>query len=321
MLIGHYQKYLKPNFKLRIKKQVGDRIKTGYLDSGSRQYTVRNFIPRFCEESTYADSFGYQWNKFKASQMNKSGKILSFARFCTFTKWNMHELRGKNVLEVGCGAGRFTEILLEAGAKVVSFDLSAAVDACYEQNQNPRLFVFQGDLFDLPVAEENFDFIFCFGVLQHTPHPIKAFQTLVRYLKKGGRISADNYIFRLFSPGCTPKYVWRWLTKRMKPETLLKIIEIYVPLYLPLDTLIKRIPVIGNGLSALIPIPCYNYVHLNLNDKVRLEWAVLDTLDALSAKHDHPMKIKDFELACMKSGLKEFEVFLGSNGLVVNAIR
>src|SRR6187397_1731582 len=37
--------------------------------------------------------------------------------------------RGRVVLEAGCGAGRFTELLLAGGARVVAFDLSRAVEA------------------------------------------------------------------------------------------------------------------------------------------------------------------------------------------------
>ena len=32
---------------------------------------------------------------------------------------------GKNVLELGCGAGRFTQLLLKAGLQVTALDLSA----------------------------------------------------------------------------------------------------------------------------------------------------------------------------------------------------
>lgn len=320
-MLSEHRKYLSPDFELTIRARSGKRIRTGLLRSGSRRVEIRNFIPRFCAESSYADSFGYQWRKFKSSQMNTAGKALSFARFYTRTRWKPGELRGKDVLEVGCGAGRFTEVLLEAGANVVSFDLSNAVDVCYEHNRHPRLFLFQGDLFDLPLKEGSFDFVFCYGVLQHTPDALGAFRVLVRYLKMGGRISADNYVFRFLSPFCTPKYVWRAVTKRVRPEILSKVIEAYVPLYLPVDTWIKRIPVVGKAISALIPIPGWNYHDLDLSEEVRLEWAVLDTFDALSARHDHPKRKKEFELACREVGLSEFTVLLEGGGLVVNAVR
>ena len=38
-------------------------------------------------------------------------------------------LAGLDVLECDCGAGRFTEVLLDDGARVTSVDLSEAVDA------------------------------------------------------------------------------------------------------------------------------------------------------------------------------------------------
>ena len=55
-------------------------------------------------------------------------------------------MRGKNVLEVGCGAGRFTEVMLAAGARVFACDLSSAVEANYANcNSWPEYFVCQAD--------------------------------------------------------------------------------------------------------------------------------------------------------------------------------
>jgi len=56
-------------------------------------------------------------------------------------------MAGERVLEVGSGAGRFTEVILKTGARVYSFDLSDAVLANYANNaQYPDLCLFQGDL-------------------------------------------------------------------------------------------------------------------------------------------------------------------------------
>ena len=43
------------------------------------------------------------------------------------------------ICEVGCGAGRFTEIMLEAGAEIVSIDLSDAVEANYQTNKKRQV--------------------------------------------------------------------------------------------------------------------------------------------------------------------------------------
>lgn len=320
MLKSHFETYLSPRFQLQIENEENDRVKSGNLVNGEKRIPIKGYIPRFVGDSNYASSFGYQWNQFKITQIDsKTGLSLSKKRFYDFTKWSPDELRGKRVLEVGCGPGRFTEIILAAGADLVSADYSGAVDVCLENNRCEKLFVFQGDLFNLPLKEKSFDFVFCYGVLQHTPDPLEAFKKLTAFLKPGGKISVDNYINRLLSPYCTPKYIWRPITTRMKPETLLKILRFYIPLYLPIDTFIRRIPKIGPRILALIPIPCWNYLDWNLSKEQRTEWAVLDTFDALSATYDFPLEIKDFKRVCNQMPFKDYEIFYGSNGLVVNA--
>ncbi len=75
-------------------------------------------------------------------------------------------VRDKNVLEVGCGAGRFTELLLKHGARVFASDLSAAVEANYDNCRGAAgYFVCQADLRELPARREAFDFVICLGVI------------------------------------------------------------------------------------------------------------------------------------------------------------
>ena len=96
---------------------------------------------------------------------------------------------------------------------------------------------FQGDIFDIPCPDQFFDFVFCYGVLQHTPDADRAFRELVRTLRPGGRISIDFYPkTRKLDPFNQPKYFWRRWTVGMAPERLLRIIRAYMPWWLPVDT-------------------------------------------------------------------------------------
>src|SRR5712691_4035482 len=136
-------------------------------------------------EVRYADSFGEQWNRYRRVQLDSAtGKPLSRERLLDGTGWRPDELAGERILEVGCGAGRFTEVLLALGAEPSSVDYSSAADACLENcGGDPGLTVVQADLFALPFPKGSFDRVFCYGVLQHTPDPRGALLRLVEYAR------------------------------------------------------------------------------------------------------------------------------------------
>lgn len=321
-----YDNYLSGQFDLKIDHidPSTEEILEGLLISRSepsKSVKILGGIPRFVFEENYADSFGLQWNICRKTQLDSvTGLSLSANRLWANTKWTPQEIKGKTILEVGSGAGRFTEVFLQAGAKVVSFDFSNAVNANYQSNQGKGdLFLFQGDLYNIPLDDCLFDFVFCYGVLQHTPDPDAAYKKIFQKLRPGGKISIDYYL-KSWRPTCwsTPKYFWRPVTSRMNPELLFKLVKFYVPLYLPIDSFIKRIPKLGHLLSALIPVPCWNYLTLGLSDKQREEWAVLDTFDALSPRYDSPKTLKEVEEMVTNSENDYVEAFYGSNGVVAN---
>src|SRR5262249_51327300 len=151
----------------------------------------KNGIPRFVANSEYAGSFGAQWKKYRLTQLDSyTGTTISEQRTrrCIGKKlWD--ELTGTQILECGCGAGRFTEILLSKQAYVTSVDLSDAVDANQEnfpQNETHR--IAQADILQLPFAPRQFDVVFCLGVIQHTPSPEATIGALYEQVKTGGML-------------------------------------------------------------------------------------------------------------------------------------
>ncbi|UCH88107.1 MAG: class I SAM-dependent methyltransferase, partial [Thermoplasmata archaeon] len=75
-----------------------------------------------------------------------------------------------------------------------------------------------------------------------------------------------------------------------------------------------------NKFGVLIPIADYKG-KLPLNDDQLLEWAILDTFDALSARYDQPQPIEEVRAWFKKSGLSEVEVRYGGNGIIGRGIK
>lgn len=284
-----------------------------------RSWDVEGAIPRFVRNEGYTASFGHQWNRFRRTQLDSyTGKPISRDRLIRASKWDLADLKGASVLEVGCGAGRFTEVLLAAGADVTAVDFSNAVDACWANHgASGRLAVVQADLFRLPLRPASFDYVLCYGVLQHTPDPAAAFQAIATYVAPGGRLSVDVYAPFERPSRWTSKYLWRWLTKRLAPGVLERILARFIPRWLPIDDAMQRVPLLRRAVAAVVP--CWNYGGiLPLTDEQRLEWALLDTFDALSAKHDHPQTPERLRQWFERAGLVDVDVGPGGTGFVGN---
>ena len=118
------------------------------------------------------------------------------------------ELAGKDVLDAGCGMGRYLRIAAESPARlIVGIDLSLAVAAARELTSGVACTaIVRGDLLRLPFAPGSFDAIYSLGVLDHTPDPRAAFLSLARLLKPGGRIAIWVY------PGSAGSWRRSWIS-------------------------------------------------------------------------------------------------------------
>jgi SAM-dependent methyltransferase len=267
-------------------------------------------IPRFVPAENYAANFGFQWNRFRRTQLDSySGLPVSRKRFLEQTGWTQADLEGKLVLDAGCGAGRFSEIALSLGAEVVAIDYSSAIDACASNlGDNPRLHLAQADIYALPFAPETFDFIYSLGVLQHTPDVKKALCSLPPFLKYGGKLTVDLYL-KNWAMWLHPRVWLRPFTTRIEAGRLFHLVERMAPHLLSLSKAVGRVPIAGRGLRRFIPVANYEGV-FGLSDPQLQEWAVLDTFDWLAPKYDQPQTARTLESWLAETGLSEIEVEL-----------
>ena len=101
--------FVSPSSRQQLRRE-GDFL---VAPSGER-FPVVNGIPRFVPAENYADAFGFQWKNFARTQLDShSGTPITRIRLERCLGFPIDQLRGKEVLEVGSGAGRFTELLLD----------------------------------------------------------------------------------------------------------------------------------------------------------------------------------------------------------------
>ncbi len=202
----------------RVAENEGDQIKTASLicTAGQHRFDITGFITRFVSTHDVTSSFGFEWNKHPKTQFDSlNGMRLSEERFFRQTNWPKN-LVGEKILEVGSGAGRFTEIALQTGAQVFSIDASRAVEANWNNNgHHPNLILCQASLYTLPFPHDYFDKVFCFGVLQHTPDVALAFKKIAQFVRPGGELVVDVYNKNYWRNFHTPIYLIRPITKRI----------------------------------------------------------------------------------------------------------
>jgi 2-polyprenyl-3-methyl-5-hydroxy-6-metoxy-1,4-benzoquinol methylase/uncharacterized protein YbaR (Trm112 family) len=284
--------------------------------SCARTFPIVRSMPRFVPSEEYAQTFGYQWNRFDKLQLDRHmGNDLSRERFFVTTQWPAR-MEGQRILEAGCGMGRFTQIALETGAEVFSFDLSNAVEANFKNNGgSARVNIFQASIYQIPLRRESFDKIYCMGVLQHCPDVRQAFLSLVPYIRPGGEIVIDVYQRHtgLFPP--LKYWVRPWLTW-MGPQRVHKLLSWVIPPAFELKKALYKVPLVGKPIGNLIPIgPISHKPKLDYTDEELKQVKILSALDMFSPVHDHPQTIETVHQWFADAGLVDVYVGTGFNGI------
>ncbi|HEY0432199.1 MAG TPA: methyltransferase domain-containing protein [Pyrinomonadaceae bacterium] len=270
-----------------------------------KTYPIEDSIPRFVQRENYASSFGYQWNQFKSEQIDSiNGTGLSEQRVYSETGWTKQWIEGKWILDAGCGAGRFLEVVSRERCEAVGVDLSNATDAARATlGDRKNVHLVQASIYELPFRSGVFDGCYCIGVIQHTPDPQKTLHSLPRVLKAGGRIAVTIYERKHWTK-LNAKYLIRPLTKRMSKKSLLYLIKGLMPILFPITEITFRIPYLNRIFMFAIPVA--NYVgESKLTLRQRYHWAILDTFDMLSPQYDQPQTFQDAEKPLRSEGVEE----------------
>jgi len=137
------------------------------------------------------ESFGLEWNAFNSfddSELENIGN--EYFDIINETHINA----SSNVLDVGCGTGRWSRYIAGKVAHVEAIDPSDAVRNAVQFNSEIKnIRITQAGVDSIPFEDESFDLVFSLGVLHHIPDTQKAMLNCVEKVKKGGHFLVYLY--------------------------------------------------------------------------------------------------------------------------------
>ena len=261
---------------------------------------VRDIV-RFVPTDAYVGSFSFEWTVHAQTQLDDMFHHESEQTFRAKTGLTPTDVEGRLILDVGCGMGRFADVVSRWGGRVVGVDLSRAVDAAQANiGERRNVVIFQADCFRLPFTHGTFDLIYSIGVLHHTPDCAKAFQALIPFLKPGGTIAV--WVYGHMGLWGQVADVYRQVTTRLPHRLLYGMCQVADPLFY-----VHRLPIIGLVTRTLLPTSMHP----------RPAWRVLDTFDWYSptfqSKHS-PVEVKGWFRAAGLADVRELDVPVAVRG-------
>jgi SAM-dependent methyltransferase len=267
-------------------------------------------VLRFVNRESDADPLGRRWRTLSRVQLDSGRLADSERRFRSETALRPSDVRGKLVLEAGCGVGRFLDVVSRDGAALaVGVDLSSAVDAAAENlGRRDNVVIVQGDIFKLPFKPGTFDVIYSIGVLHHTSSAERAFKALVSFAAPGATIAISVYAATV-KPGVPwalnifRRRALRIVTRRLPRRFLLWWSRRAVPVFWTID----RIPIL-RYVRYLFPVLIYR--------DYPLEWSVLDTFDTYATPLESRHRPKEVCRWFREMGLADVDLLDSDDGWV-----
>lgn len=143
------------------------------------------------------------------------------------------DLRGKDILDAGCGPGGKTLWYAGQGCRsIVGVDIDPVrighARTFLAKNPTPNVEIMEGDLSQLPFNDDSFDIIFLNDVFEHIDRPLleKVLRELKRVLRPGGRICMEFPPWTSFDAAHLYDHIHiPWCQMLFSDRTLIAVVE------------------------------------------------------------------------------------------------
>lgn len=236
----------------------------------------------------YWDSFGYEWTRWSKTQLYGKENDETFTKK---TGLREEDVKGKTVLDVGCGTGRFMEVVARWKAHwVVGIDPSEAAKVARKNLGAIYDNISVGQLSIEEYRGSSYDIVYCIGVLHHTPNPKQSFMQLTKLVKPGGLLCV--WVYQKMGMWVKIADIYRVVTVHL-PWWLLRVLSLYSIVW----GLWPKVPIVGGYIWGMIPCSA----HPNWR------WRILDTFDWYSPKYQSKHTVEEVKGWFVEAGFMDIE--------------
>jgi SAM-dependent methyltransferase len=227
-----------------------------------------------------------------------------------FEKWiapaTYADFSGKEVLECGCGGGQHTSFVAPFAKWVTAVDLNTTDIARKRNEELSNVTFVEADIATMNLCQQ-YDVVFCLGVIHHTDDPDATFRNILRHCKPKGRIiiwthSAEGNAMVRFSV----EPLRTQFLRNVSRDKVLVIAKIVTSALYPTIYTIYRIP-------ALRFLPYFDY--FETFRRMTFERNLLNVFDKLNAPQTHFTTRQK----CSEGFNREFRTGVNINGSLLRS--
>ncbi|MCC6287568.1 MAG: class I SAM-dependent methyltransferase [Chitinophagaceae bacterium] len=229
-------------------------------------------------------TFGFEWSLLKQKEVNVWNLTDEEFKQQLWDELKIPDQEFKNMIiaDIGCGHGRSGSLIADKSLLAFCTDVGLSIEQAAAQNNRKNCFFLQADLHNLPFPDYFFDFVYCSGVLHHTPNTEIAFNKVANVVNGKG-----IYCVWLYHPFNNIVH---------KAMLALRKVTIYIPIKLQF------------WLYMIFLLPFHKLISTLKGKPKGWREIMINQLDMLSPKYRYEHEPEEVTTWYKKDGFSEIEV-------------